>query len=522
MKGAVAAGHRLTAEAGARILAEGGNAVDACVAAAFAAWVTESPLTGPGAGGFALVRPGDGRPARLADFFVATPGHGRDPAESGQMEAVDIGYGDAEATQVFRIGSASCAVPGAAAGLESVHAEYGRLPWSELVQPAIELARSGVELTRPQAHLHAILDLILRHTLEGRRLYSRDDGSRLQPGDLLVLPDLGRTLEQIAAEGAAAMYRGELAASIAATIESGGGLLTTADLEAYRVIWREPVQTRYLGHDVISNPPPSSGGVLIAYGLALLDHVARGRPGSAEAVATLVETMREQTRARSGSFVDDLYTGGLVERLLDEGSVAGGVARIRASLPGAPEHAPNGGTTHVSALDADGNAASVSSSTGSGSGVIVPGTGIQLNNMLGEYDLVGSGPAEPGQRLTSMMAPTIVVGDGRTRLVVGSAGSIRLRGAIMQVIVNVVGHGLGVAEAIDRPRVHLEEPHVHCEGGLESDELDRLTALGYEVVRWRRRNLYFGGTNAVEVDPAGELAAAGDARRGGAGLVVGA
>ncbi len=176
----------------------------------------------------------------------------------------------------------------------------------------------------------------------------------------------------------------------------------------------------------------------------------------------------------------------------------------------------------MSAVDADGNAASVSSSTGSGSGVIVPGTGIQLNNMLGEYDLVGSGPAEPGRRLTSMMAPTIVVGEGRPRLVVGSAGSIRLRGAIMQVIVNVVGHGLGVAEAIDRPRVHVEEPHVHCEGGFESDELDRLTAMGYEVVRWRRRNLYFGGTNAVEVDPAGELAAAGDARRGGAGLVVGA
>ena len=396
MKGAVAAGHRLTAEAGARILAEGGNAVDACVAAAFAAWVTESPLTGPGAGGFALVRPGDGRPARLADFFVATPGYGREPAESGQMEAVDIGYGDAEATQVFRIGSASCAVPGARPVSRACMPSTAVCRGRSCVQPAIELARSGVELTRPQAHLHAILDLILRHTLEGRRLYSRDDGSRLQPGDLLVLPDLGRTLEQIAAEGAAAMYRGELAVSIAATIESGGGLLTTADLEAYRVIWREPVQTRYLGHDVISNPPPSSGGVLIAYGLALLDHVARGRPGSAETVATLVETMREQTRARSGSFVEDLYAGGLVERLLDEESVAGGVARIRASLPGAPEHAPNGGTTHVSALDADGNAASVSSSTGSGSGVIVPGTGIQLNNMLGEYDLVGSGPAEPG------------------------------------------------------------------------------------------------------------------------------
>ena len=150
------------------MLAEGGNAVDACVAAAFAAWVAESPLTGPGAGGFALVRPGDGRPARLADFFVATPGRGRSVPEGGEMEAIDIGFGgDAEATQVFRIGGASCAVPGATLGLEAVHAEYGRLPWPELLQPAIELSRGGVELTRPQAHLHAILDLILRHTPEG-------------------------------------------------------------------------------------------------------------------------------------------------------------------------------------------------------------------------------------------------------------------------------------------------------------------------------------------------------------------
>ncbi len=174
----------------------------------------------------------------------------------------------------------------------------------------------------------------------------------------------------------------------------------------------------------------------------------------------------------------------------------------------------------MSAVDADGNAASLSSSTGSGSGVVVPGTGIQLNNMLGEYDLVAAGPAEPGRRLTSMMSPTIVVGPGRPRLVVGSAGSIRLRGAIMQVIANVVGHGLGVADAIDRPRIHIEDPHVHCEGGFAAEELDRLSAMGYDVVRWRRRNLYFGGTNAVEVGVDGELAAAGDARRGGAGVVV--
>jgi gamma-glutamyltranspeptidase/glutathione hydrolase len=152
--------------------------------------------------------------------------------------------------------------------------------------------------------------------------------------------------------------------------------------------------------------------------------------------------------------------------------------------------------------------------------VIVPGTGIHLNNMLGEYDLVGGGPTTPGQRLTSMMAPTVVRGATGPRLVVGSAGSARLRGAIMQVIVNVVGHDLGVAAAIDAPRVHVDEPHVHCEGGFDPAVLEEVESWGYDVVRWRRRNLFFGGTNAVEVLPDTSLAAAGDARRGGDGLVV--
>jgi gamma-glutamyltranspeptidase/glutathione hydrolase len=520
MKGAVAAGHPATAEAGARILAEGGNAVDACVAAAFAAWVTESPLTGPGAGGFALVLPADGRPPRLADFFVATPGLGRRTPPGAEMHAIDVGFGgDSETTQVFRIGGASCAVPGSAAGLEAVHAAYGRLPWPELLTPAIELARDGVPLTRPQAHLHGILDLILRHTDEGRRVYSRDDGARLLPGDVLRLPDLAGTLERIAAGGAAALYRGELARALVATVRELGGRIGKDDLERYRVVWRRPVRVGYRGHEVISNPPPSSGGILIAYGLALHERLREAAAGSAEALAALVEVMREQTRARERGFGAALHRGGLARRLLADDSVAAGVARIAASLPGVREAVP-AGTTHVSAVDADGNAAAISSSTGSGSGVIVPGTGVHLNNMLGEYDLVADRPAAPGHRLTSMMAPTVVTRDGRPRLVVGSAGSVRLRGAIMQVIVNVIAHGLAVADAIDRPRVHVDEPHVHCEGGFEPLELDRLEAAGYDVVRWRRRNLFFGGTNAVEVLPDGTLAAAGDARRGGAGVVV--
>jgi gamma-glutamyltranspeptidase/glutathione hydrolase len=523
MKGAVAAGHPLTARAGARMLAEGGNAVDACVAAGFAGWVAESPLTGPGAGGFALVVPAAGGPARVADFFVATPGLGRAALAGAEMHAIDVGFGgDSETTQVFRIGEASCAVPGAAAGLEAVHRAYGRLPWAEVVQPSIELARTGVELSRPQAHLHAILDLILRHTDEGKRLYSRPDGARLQPGDTLRLPDLADTLESIATEGARALYEGELAAALVATVAGGGGLLTAADLAAYEVIWREPVRVPYLGHEVVSNPPPSSGGILIAYGLALLERVGHGAAGSAEGLASLVEVMREQTRVRDDAFARELHEGGLAERLLSPRWLDAARARVREREDGVAEPAPPGGTTHVSAVDAEGNAASLSSSTGSGSGVIAPGTGIHLNNMLGEYDLVAGGPAEPGRRLTSMMAPTVVLGAGGPRLVVGSAGSVRLRGAIMQVTANVIAHGLRVGEAIDAPRVHLDEPHVHCEGGFAPEALDQLEAWGYDVVRWRRHNLFFGGTNAVAVDEDGTLDAAGDARRGGDGVVVAA
>ncbi len=520
MKGAVAAGHRLTAEAGARVLEEGGNAVDACVAASFAAWVAESPLTGPGAGGFALVLPADGRPPRVADFFVSTPGLGRPVEPGAEMHAIDVGFGgDSETTQVFRIGEASCAVPGTARGLESVHASYGRLPWRELLRPAIELACDGIEVSREQAHLHAILDLILRHQAEGRRLYSRPDGTRMVPGDTLRLPELGDTLERIAEDGASVLYRGELADALVSTVRAGGGTITNEDLASFRVAWRRPVRVRFRDHEVVSNPPPSSGGILIAYGLALLEHLGRGSAGSAEALAALAEVMREQTRAREDRFASGLYRGGLAQRLLAPEAVRAGLARIAASEPGAREPAP-AGTTHVSAVDGEGNACSISSSTGSGSGVIVPGTGVHLNNMLGEYDLVAPGSATPGRRLTSMMAPSVVIGEHGPRLVVGSAGSVRLRGAIMQVIVNVLEHGLGVAEAIDAPRLHVDEPHVHCEGGFDPAGLDKLAAAGYDVVRWRRRNLYFGGTNAVEVLDGGGLAAAGDARRGGAGVVV--
>jgi gamma-glutamyltranspeptidase/glutathione hydrolase len=523
MKGAVAAGHELTAEAGARILADGGNAVDACIAAGFTSWVAESPLTGPGAGGFMLVHRARDASSHLLDFFAATPGLGAPTHERAEMDAVDVDFEGGETKQFFRIGSPSCAVPGAAAGLAAAHRAYASLPWHTLLEPALELARAGVVLTRAQAYLHAILDVILRHTDEGRRVYGTP-GGRLAAGDRLALGDLAGTLELLAEGGPGALYCGELARTVVDHMRETGGEITSEDLAAYRVVRRRPVRAEFLGHVFESNPPPSSGGVLIAYGLRLLDRLGMGGdPGTAGAASAVVEVMREQGLVRGGRFTSELHRGGLARRLLAADTVEAAVERMRRSLslPAPLERASIGGTTHISVVDARGNAASLSASTGSGSGVIVPGTGIHLNNMLGEYDLNPRGGAgQPGRRLTSMMAPSIVLESGLPRLVVGSAGSVRLRGAIMQVVANVVGHGLHVREAIDRPRVHLDEPHVHCEGGWDADELDALERIGYDVVRWRRRNLFFGGVAGVERRRDGALAAAGDPRRGGHGIVT--
>jgi gamma-glutamyltranspeptidase / glutathione hydrolase len=520
VRGAIAAGHPLTAEAGARVLAEGGNAVDACVAAGFASWVAESPLTGPGAGGFMLIHRASDRSTRVLDFFVAVPGLGLRNGTAGDMDAVAIDF-TPESSQEFRIGAASCAVPGAAAGLEAAHRSFGSLPWQILLEPAVELARRGLELTKEQAYLHRLLDLILRHTDEGQAIYGRD-GRPLATGDRLVLADLGRTLERLADRGAGDLYRGELGRALVHHVRERGGAITSRDLAEYRVIRRRPVRTAFLGHEFASNPPPSTGGVLIGYGLRLLDRFRPlPREGSAPGMRLIAEVMREQARARGGRFAHELYRGGLALRLYDEAAVTAALARIESRAPATPELVAARGTTHVSVVDLEGNAAALTASTGSGSGLIVPGTGVHLNNMLGELDLSPAGGAlRAGVRMTSMMAPSLVLGGDRPRLVVGSAGSARLRGAILQIVVNVVAHGLPVAEAIERPRIHFEEPQLHCEAGIEPSELERLEAWGYELVRWRGRNLYFGGAAGVEERSNGELAAAGDSRRGGHGAVV--
>ena len=458
MRGALAAGHPLTAEAGADVLRAGGNAVDACIAAAAVSWICESPLTGLGGGGFLVVHEARTGRRRLLDFFVAVPERAADPDE---LVALVVDFGDTE--QIFYTGPASVAVPGTALGLWEAHARWGSVPWAELFGQAVRLAREGVVLNDAQAYLHRILDLLLRYSPEGDALYG--PGRALGVGERFAMPELADTLERLASEGPEFLYRGDVAARLAEHVP-----ITLQDLSGYEVIERDPLAVRYRGDELRTNPPPSSGGRLLAVGLEAL--------GDAEATPfAIARAMEAQEAAR---YAEDA-----------------------------------GGTTHISVVDGDGNAASLSCSLGSASGIVVPGTGIHLNNMLGESHLtVGD---RPGARMRSLMTPSVLLRDGRPRLVVGSAGSTRLHGAILQIVANVVARGLEVGEAVETPRIHVEDGVAHCEDPAVADELEE---AGYAVVRWRDRNLFFGGVSAVEIRDDGSLAAAGDPRRGGGAVVV--
>jgi gamma-glutamyltranspeptidase/glutathione hydrolase len=336
-------------------------------------------------------------------------------------------------------------------------------------------------------------------------------------------PDLGDALEAIAQDGPGHLYGGELGRRISDWLQERGGHLSAADLAEYRVIERQPVEVTYRERRVLTNAPPSSGGVLIAYALELLQRWGEPPPlDDASGLALLAEVMAEASRVRERDFHDRLHEERFAERFLGGPHVAEAAARITTGLA---SHAsgPLGSTTHISVLDAEGNAASVTCSNGSGSGVLAPGTGVHLNNMLGEEDLNPSGfhTHEPGTRVTSMMAPTLVLRDGEIELAVGSAGSNRLRSAILQVIRYVVDYGMDAAEAVRMGRMHFEAGTVHVEPGFRGAAIDELERRGYRVVRWKGLNLFFGGAQAALRDPAtGELAGAGDPRRGGAAVVV--
>jgi gamma-glutamyltranspeptidase / glutathione hydrolase len=497
MKGVVAAGHPLTAEAGVQVLRDGGNAVDAAVAAVLASFAVESPLTGFGAGGFMMVHRGE--ETVLIDFFVAAPG--RDGTERGvELAAVPVHF-DAETVQTFYVGPASCGVPGTAAGLERALERFGSAPLGELVGSAVRLAREGAPVNAEQAYILEILWPI-HERLEGTRALYAPEGRPLREGDLLRFPELGDALERFAAEGAEPFYRGDVAAALSGFVGERGGTLGPTDLAEYGAVERRPVRARFRGAEVLTNPPPSSGGILVAYTLGLLE-----RLGPSSGPEQLVAAMDAANAARGEEFAEALYGEGLEEELLDPGRLdlrAGDLL---------------GSTTHIAALDGDGLCASVTCSNGSGSGVLVPGTGVILNNMLGEEDLnpLGFHAIAPGRRVPSMMAPTVVLRDGEIELGLGSAGSNRIRSAIVQTVVRAVEQGMGAGEAVRAPRLHFEGGVVQAEPGIDEAALARIEARGVPVLRRPRINLFFGGVQAVARDPAsGALSGGGDPRRGGA------
>jgi gamma-glutamyltranspeptidase/glutathione hydrolase len=510
-RGVVAAGHPLTAEAGAWVLREGGNAVDAAIAAMAASFATESPLTGLGAGGFMLVH--EGGESVLLDFFVETPGRGG-VGRRGELVPISVLFD--ETPQVFNVGAASCGVPGTPAGIVEAARRFGSVPLSELIRPAVRHAREGVAVNAEQAYVLTLLDSLLIAYPETRELYA-PHGAVLGEGEVFRFPALADALELLAAEGDEPFYRGDVARRVSGWVQESGGTLSVEDMDAYRVLAREPVQASFCGREVLSNPPPSSGGILIALCLELLERL--GGAGLEPVVAAMAEAQAHRT----AEFHVGLYELGFAEQFLGSErlreAAASAAARARPPRDAPAPGDSLGSTTHITAVDAEGRCAAVTCSNGTGSGMLPPGTGMHVNNMLGEEDLnpLGFHSLPPGRRVTSMMAPTIVLRDGELELALGSGGSNRIRSAILQTIVRILVEGMPVEDAVGAARVHFEQGEIQAEPGVDEAALGRLSERGYRVNRWQRRNLFFGGAHAVARDPeSGVLRGGGDPRRGGA------
>jgi gamma-glutamyltranspeptidase/glutathione hydrolase len=444
----VAAGHPATAEAAAEILAEGGSAADAAVAGCLASCVAETIMTGLLGGGHGIYFDARDGSIRNLDCFVAVPS-----GAGGDLVELEVPFG-AELVH-YAIGPASCAVPGVPAGLEALWRAGGRLPWARLVEPALRLARSGVELPPAHAACLAMLEPVM--TLNrGADLYA-PGGTLLGAGDTLRQPGLVEALRIVAEEGAAGVYRGTIAESLVAV---EGMTITPADLAAYEARWREPAQVGYLGLRMSSRAGLS--GVP-----ELLGRLPRLRGLSpAERVLVLVESLG----------------------------------------PGGPE----GHTTNIVVVDAEGSACVLTTSLGLGSGVFLPGLDVHLNSMLGESDLVVA-PLVPGERMESMMAPTVALDREGLVLVAGAAGGTRLRTALVGVLAGILDEDLEPAAAVERPRFHPAGSLVNAEPGVDEDGLELLEARGLTVRRWDALHHYFGGVGVVA-----RTGVAADPRRSGA------
>jgi gamma-glutamyltranspeptidase/glutathione hydrolase len=456
----VAAGHPATVEAGIEALEAGGSAADAAVAASLASCVAETVMTGLLGGGHAIVFDADSATARNLDCFVAVPGLGADGRSAADLVELQVPFG----TELvhYAVGIASCGVPGVSAGLGALHAELGRLPWPRLVEPALRLARDGVEFPPAHAACLSMLGPVMTMN-DGARIYA-PEGDLLAAGETLRQPGLVRALELLADEGPRSVYEGSLAESLLALMDRERGLVTRADLESYEARWSSPVEVPYVGTRLLTRT-----------GLAPLEPCLQALPR----LAGLSPPERAVALAQA----------------LD--------------APDAP-----GETTNISVVDTDGNACVLTTSLGLGAGDWLPGLDVHLNSMLGETDLV-RGELRPGDRMGSMMSPTLALDEHGLAFAGGSAGGTRLRSALVQVLAGTLDEGLDPAAAVERPRLHPAAGTVHLEPGFPDDVAPALEAAGYVVREWPERHHFFGGVSVVT-----RAGAAGDPRRSGAAATL--
>ena len=508
-RGAISAGHRLTAEAGKLILEAGGNAFDAIIAAHYAACVAEPVFASLGGGGFLLAQTAS-QERTLVDFFVQTPQHKR-PESEIDFAPIIVDFGSTQ--QEFHIGLGSIATPGAIKGMFEVHRRFGSMPMTELVQPAIDIARSGVTVNAQQAYLFHIVSPILTATPEQAEIFSGSvDSKVLQKGECLYMSKFADTLEALAREGEGLFYRGEIAKKMIAQCEHGGGYLRRSDLESYDVICREPLSFNYRGHQLLTNPPPSSGGLLTAFALELWEQLETLQEsfGSFEHLARLVEVMALTNHARVDACARS-DSGELTEKALLNDEM---LTRYRNEIQGRAQAFR--GTTHISVMDKNHNVATMTVSNGEGCGSLIPETGIILNNMLGEEDLNPGGFHlwNENQRMTSMMAPTIINRKDDSQIALGSGGSNRIRTAILQTVINQTDFKMSLEEAVNSPRIHFENEYLNVEAGFCPDHIASLFGRYPNHKEWESLNLFFGGVHAVMQDK-GHFQGVGDLRRDG-------
>lgn len=461
----MAAGHPATARAGLEALEAGGNAVDAAVCACFASCVSEVVMTGLLGGGQAMVWEASGKDppgrAHQLDFFTNVPGLGAAPTRTPPLMAVvDVPFG--EETIRYEIGPQSCAVPGIPSGLFELWRRFGRLEWERLLEPAIRLSREGVPM--PPAHAACLRMLAPVLTIgHGEKLFS-PRGSLLEEGDPLAQPGLAAALELIAADPHS-LYGGTLADSLLELIGERGGLVTSSDLASYRPLWHEPVEVAYSGTRFFTR-----GGIT----------------GVPEALSKLAPLGGLSERERLHELIAVLAPGGIESH-----------------------------TTNLVTADGDGNACVITTSLGLGSGDYLPGFDLHLNSMLGETALIGPAGFVPGERMQSMMSPSVAADERGLALAIGAAGGTRLRTALVGVAASILDEGLGEQEAIDRPRFHPAGRALNAEPGVSEEALADLEAEGWDVRRWDSLHHYFGGVSAI-----GRTGAAGDPRRSGSGLIA--